>query len=93
MIKAIDIATAAHNICSNLDPSLTVEGHGVDSHLNTSSHYAEKLIEAGLENVTGEQVIQAILSITNWDMNSKWPGHPHPDLVIEFLQTQPVDPA
>lgn len=87
MVLAIDIANAAHDLCiSILIPKGLSPKHEVVGHMDTSSLYAEKINEAGLGHLSGSAIIFSIMTVTGWDADSKWPGHPHPDLVIEYLK-------
>jgi hypothetical protein len=79
-----DIATAAHNtVCGS------ESGHEAEAHLLTSTYYANYLTERGL-NVTGQEFINALLAVAWPDRSLPWPGHPHPDLIIDYFKGQPT---
>lgn len=86
MVEPIDIMEAAHQVCVDvLIPNQISPAHASISHAPTSALYAEAINEAGLD-VTGPQVIDAIMKVTKWDKKSKWPGHPDPQKVIKKLR-------
>lgn len=90
MIDPLDIAEAAHKVCvEQLMPKGISPQHDISLHTDTSRWYAEAINLAGL-NVTGKEVVDAILKVTDWDMNSKWPGHPGPQKVIDYFRSQPT---
>ena len=87
MVKAYEIAEALHKRCvGNYIPNGLSPEHTVSGHNPTTSYYADIINEAGFSHISGEEFIEAVMAVTNWDEKSPWPGHPHPDLVIEYLR-------
>jgi hypothetical protein len=92
MVAPLDIALAAHEIClTRLIDSGLSKPHDFPQHLDTGGWYARAFNEAGLEDVTGKEVVNSIFGVVNWDFNSPWPGHPDPQLVIERYKEQQND--
>lgn len=85
VVLPAEIMTAAHKICvDKLIPNNISPHHDEIGHLPTARWYAEAINEAGL-SVSGEDVVNAIITVTDWDTESTWPGHPGPAAVIQFL--------
>lgn len=83
-----EIAEAAHKLCvSTLIPRGVSPDHEQREHLFSDALYGEAIRGAGLE-VSGEQVVDAILELVPWDQKSPWPGHPTPEMVVKHLQQQ-----
>ena len=86
MVEPIDIAEAAHRICvKELIPNKISPPHDETLHTDTSKWYADAINEAGLD-VTGEEIVKAIITLNKWDKKSKWAGHPGPARVVERLK-------
>jgi len=87
MVSPTDIAVAAHRLCEeDLMPNGVSPPHEEGRHNLSGELYAAAINEAGVD-CTGEQVIEAILGVTEWDKRSPWPSHPHPDKVIEWMRS------
>lgn len=86
MLVPGEIAKAAHRLCvKTLIPRGVSYDHEVGEHMASDEIYSKAINDAGL-NVTGQQVIDAILELVPWDQKSRWPGHPPPERVVEHLQ-------
>jgi hypothetical protein len=87
MVKPIDIALVAHEIClTTLISSYLSPEHDFPTHLDTSRVYAEAFNDAGLEDADAKDIVKAIVNVTGWDMVTKWPGHPATKDVIEHYK-------
>lgn len=76
-----------HEACiEKLIPNGISPEHDYTTHLPTGGAYANALNAVGLEDVSGAEIREAIFKAAKWDQKSKWPGHPHPNLVIEELR-------
>jgi hypothetical protein len=81
-----EIAKAAHRLCvTKLIPAGVSYDHEVGEHMASDEIYGKAVNDAGLD-VTGQQVIDAVLDLVPWDQKSPWPGHPSPELVVRHLQ-------
>ena len=86
MVLPVEIARAMHRVCeARIIPAGISPEHEYVAHMETSGLYAHYVNEAKLD-VDGDQVIEAIFAVAGWDFASKWPGHPHPDKVVEYLR-------
>ena len=86
MIEPLDLALAWHWYCeSEFIPRGISPQHDVTAHSFTTEIYANTINGAGLDT-TPEDVVQAIIAVAEWDRMSPWPGHPHPDKVVEYLK-------
>lgn len=86
MVDPIDVAEAAHKYCLEIFiPNGVSDPHDVSGHINLCKFYSDIINERGLPFDAGT-LAYGILFSGGWDGNSKWPGHSHPDKVIEFLE-------
>ena len=86
MVEPLDIALAVHEVCLKtlIDDKISPP-HNFDQHIFMSGVYARAINEAGLEDAEPSDIREAIIKAANWDMKSKWPGHPAPTAVIKQL--------
>ena len=87
MVKPIEIALAAHEICVNeLIPKKISPQHDESKHLDTSAYYAYYFNDRGMGNLTGKEIVDAIIEAAKWDKDSTWFGHPEPSLVVKYFE-------
>lgn len=88
MLEPLDIAIEVHKLCESvLIPKGISPDHTITIHGDTTAYYARSINQAGLD-VTGKQVVDAIIKAAKWDMDSPWPGHPAASKVISILTSE-----
>jgi hypothetical protein len=81
-----EIRDAAHHLCEErLIPDGISPPHPASAHDASDEIYRKAINDAGLE-VSGRQLVNALIAMRNWDMKSPWQPHPMPDEVVAWLR-------